>query len=409
MSGPTPPAERLQVVDVLRGVAVFGILLVNMELFSTPIYLVGQAARLWPGWTDRAADWLIRVAAEGKFYTMFSFLFGLGLAVQMERTRARGARFVPLYARRLLMLGVIGAAHAVLLWIGDILLTYAVLGFVLLLFRHRRPRVVLAAAGACLLLAVVINAGPAAVAFLDERVAGTPPDDPGQTDVALERLAQQATQAYTQGSFTDIVRQRLRDLRFLYPYEIFLVFSVFAMFLLGLYAGRRGVFHDVPAHRGLIRRALWWGGGIGLAGNLAFALTATCQGALADLVGAVGFEIGAPALSIAYMSGVTLLTQGAEWRRRLAPLAAVGRTALSNYLLQSLICTTIFYGYGLGWFGRVGPAAGAALAVAIYAVQVPLSVWWVRRFQFGPVEWLWRSLTYLQVPPMRQASGQPAS
>jgi uncharacterized protein len=125
---------------------------------------------------------------------------------------------------------------------------------------------------------------------------------------------------------------------------------------------------------------------------------------LADLAGSVGFEVGAPALSIAYMSAITLLAEREVWRRRLTPLAAVGRTALSNYLLQSLICTTIFYSYGLGLFGKVGPAAGTALAVVIYAVQVPLSGWWLRRFEFGPMEWLWRSLTYMKRQPMVESS-----
>ena len=401
MSGPTPLAERLEVVDILRGVAIFGILLVNMELFTTPIYQTGTAYRLWPGWANQTVDWVIRFLAEGKFYTLFSFLFGFGLAMQMERARVRGVRFVPLYVRRLLVLLIIGAAHALLLWIGDILVTYAVLGFVLLLFRNRRPRTVLTAAGACLLLAVVVNAAPAAVALYADRAAATEPSDVDQTDATLELLAQQATRVYTQGSFAEIVRQRLRDLRFLYSFEILVVFGVLTMFLLGLYAGRRGLFHDVGAHRALIRQALWWGGGIGLAGNLAFAMTATHESSLADLISAIGFEVGAPALSVAYMSGLTLLTQQAAWRARLAPLAAVGRMALSNYLFQSVICTTIFYGYGLGLFGKVGPAAGATLAVAIYAVQIPLSGWWLRRFQFGPVEWLWRSLTYLRIQPMR--------
>ena len=402
MSGPTPLSERLEVVDILRGVAILGILLVNMELFSTPIYQTGMAHRLWPGWGDRTVDWLIRFLAEGKFYTMFSFLFGFGLAMQMERAQARGARFVPLYVRRLFVLLLIGAAHALLLWIGDILVTYAALGFILLLFRNRTPRSLLIAAGLCLSLAIVINAAPAALDLYGERIAGAADrTEPVEADPTREWLAQQATRAYTQGRFAEIVQQRIRDLRFLYSFELLVVFGVLTMFLLGLYAGRRGIFRDVAAHRPLIRGALWWGGGMGLAGSLAFALTATRESAPTDLIGAIGFEIGAPALSIAYMSGLTLLAQQEAWRARLAPLAAVGRTALSNYLLQSLICTTIFYGYGLGLFATMGPAAGAALAVGIYAVQVVLSLWWLRRFQFGPIEWLWRSLTYLRVQPMR--------
>jgi uncharacterized protein len=118
-------------------------------------------------------------------------------------------------------------------------------------------------------------------------------------------------------------------------------------------------------------------------------------------VGRLCLVVAAPALALFYASTILLLTQREAWRRRLAPLAAVGRMALSNYLLQSLVCTTIFYSYGLALFDKVGPALGLLLTVAIFLVQVPLSVWWLRRFQFGPVEWLWRSLTYWRVQPLR--------
>ncbi len=113
--------------------------------------------------------------------------------------------------------------------------------------------------------------------------------------------------------------------------------------------------------------------------------------------------IGNPALACVYAIGIILLFQDAGWRRRLLPLVAVGRTALSNYLLQSVICTTIFYSYGFGLYGKVGPAAGMGLSVLIFAVQVPASEWWLRRFQFGPAEWIWRSLTYGQPQPLRIA------
>ncbi len=403
-SSPIPPTERIDVIDILRGFAIFGILLVNMELFTTPIYQAGMAYRLWPGWADRAADGLIRFLAEGKFYTLFSFLFGFGLSVQMGRAQARGARFVPLYARRLLVLLLIGAAHALLVWVGDILVSYAVLGFVLLLFRNRSPRTLLVSAAATLLLTVLINAAPAGLELYGQRSSGTAERVEQRADTgeaAFELLAQQATRAYAHGTFAEIQAQRVRDLRFLYLIEIFAVFSILTMFLLGLYAGRRGIFQDVHVHAPFIRRAMQWGFGIGIAGNLTFAITEVSTGSpLADLAGSIGFEVGAPALSIAYMSAITLLAERDVWRRRLMPLVAVGRTALSNYLLQSLVCTTIFYGYGLGLFGQVGPAAGAALAVAVYAIQIPLSVWWLRRFQFGPMEWLWRSLTYMKRQPM---------
>jgi uncharacterized protein len=122
----------------------------------------------------------------------------------------------------------------------------------------------------------------------------------------------------------------------------------------------------------------------------------------ANILGDALWRVGAPALSFFYASAIVLLFQQAGWRKRLAPLAAVGRTALSNYLLQSVICTTIFYSYGFGLYGRTGWLAGVVLAFLIFAVQVPVSLWWLRRFRFGPVEWLWRSVTYGKRQPMRQ-------
>jgi len=110
--------------------------------------------------------------------------------------------------------------------------------------------------------------------------------------------------------------------------------------------------------------------------------------------------LGVPPLSFGYAAIIVLLVRSPRWRRWLSPLAAVGRTALTNYLLQTLVCTTLFYGYGFGLFGKVGPAAGLLLSVAIYIAQLPLSVWWLRHFRFGPAEWLWRSLTYMRLQPM---------
>jgi len=180
--------------------------------------------------------------------------------------------------------------------------------------------------------------------------------------------------------------------------------SVLAIFLLGLYAGRRRIFHDISAHLPFIRRVQRWGLMIGLAGNAAFAVGGSFEPSPTSVtqnVGRLCLVVAAPAMMLFYASTIVLLTQRDIWRRRLAPLAAVGRTALSNYLLQSLICTTIFYGYGFAFFGKVRPSFGLLLTITIFLIQIPLSVWWLRRFQFGPIEWLWRSLTYWQRQPMR--------
>lgn len=205
--------------------------------------------------------------------------------------------------------------------------------------------------------------------------------------------------------------QRVEDLKFNYldPIAGWIVWAphVFAMFLLGLYVGRLGVFEDPLAYRKLSHRATRWGVGVGLLGNLGFVLAAELSDSdvpsAMGLVTTVCFVFGATALCVGYASTLVLLTQRKGWGTRLAPLGAVGRMALSNYLLQSVIATTLFYSYGLGLYGKVGPAVGAVLAAVIFVIQVALSVWWARRFRFGPVEWLWRSLTYGKRQPMRIA------
>jgi uncharacterized protein len=184
---------------------------------------------------------------------------------------------------------------------------------------------------------------------------------------------------------------------------------VLAIFLLGLYAGRRRIFHDISAHLPFIRRVQRWGLIIGVAGNAAFVVEGSFSPSPTSVmqnVGALCLLLAAPAMSCFYASTIILLMQRESWRRRLAPLAAVGRMALSNYLLQSLICTVIFYSYGLALFGKVRPSLGLLLTIIIFLIQISLSVWWLRRFQFGPIEWLWRSLTYWQRQPMRVSRSQ---
>ncbi len=214
-AGPVRQSERIQIVDILRGFALFGILLVNMELFSHPIQSFVLPADPNMPWYDQVAQWLVRFLAEGKFYALFSFLFGLGLTLQMGRVEARGGRFAPLYARRLLVLLVIGVIHAFFIWIGDILMLYALLGFVLLLFRKAKPRTLLIWAVIFWALPILFNFGSAGLIAL----ARSDPGAGAQIDtvfanqiVAYQAEAVHALAVYSGGTFAEITAQRASDM-----------------------------------------------------------------------------------------------------------------------------------------------------------------------------------------------------
>ena len=405
--GPVALSDRIHVIDILRGFALLGILLVNMHLFSHPVQelLIGydEVGPLF----DRVAALGIQIFAESKFYPIFSFLFGLGFALQIQRAEERGTTFVPLYLRRLFILLLIGLAHAIFVWVGDILVLYAVLGAILLLFfRKRSPRILLMWAGVFLALSVLLPAGLSGLAMLAKLTPAGAAEVSASfaaSDAGLRADAAQADVIYATGSFAEITAQRLSDLRLMYSVAVFLAFNAFAMFLLGLYAGRRGIFRDISGHTPLLKKLFWWGLVLGVSSNLAHAMAShgpefalpNWMDVLADSAG----TLGGPVLALGYIAGITLLLQRDAWRARLGPLAAVGRMALTNYMLQSLTATMLFYGYGFGLFGQVGPGLGLLVTVAIFGAQIPLSVWWLRHFQYGPAEWLWRTLTYLRWQP----------
>jgi len=364
---PTTAQERIEVIDVLRGFTIFGILLVNMPLYGWPSWGPMRAIRAQQAYgpVDDAASWFLWLFAEDKFYPLLSFLFGLGFSIQLGRMAASAADFLSVYRRRLMALLLIGLVHGLLVWPGDILTTYALMGFLLLPFRACSQKAILAFAIIFLLLPIVVfpiqvDAHRRLFSYI---VA---------SDADYKALFNEAVRVFSHGTFAEITLERARAFSFNLSGPISML-QILGLFLFGLYAGLRGFFQNLQSYLSLPQ-------GIGQYFNaLASEMLETA---------------GSLALSFFYASAIILLAQRPVWKTRLAPLAAVGRTALSNYLFQSLIGTTIFYSYGLGLFGRVGPAWGLALTIAIYSIQVPLSVCWLRHFRFGPMEWVWRSLTY---------------
>jgi uncharacterized protein len=398
--GPIAPASRIVEIDIVRGFALFGVLLVNM-------YGFGADSIAWDSSTDQLAFAIKRVFFESKSWTLFSMLFGLGFAMQMERASGRGIRIFPTYLRRLVVLFAFGAVHA-LLYDGDILMLYAELGIGLLMI-HRLPTRIL------LLLAIGLM-----LVFPLVRLASAwdQPIEPEETlsggEARDELEYDQDTDVYAVGSFAEVAADNANAIP-ADPLEDIDTpesgLAVFAMFILGLCIGRSGVLRDIPGHATSIARVRTWGLGIGLtamATERALAATAGYAifrpqqaGAGVQFAGDLLFTFGATALALGYAATLILASQTPRGKTALAPLAGVGRLALTVYLTQTLMFTTLFYGYGFGRAFRLGPAAVTAWAVTFFAVQVVACQWWSKRFRFGPMEWLWRSVTYLKWQPLR--------
>jgi len=415
---PIDSSERLALLDTLRGFALRGVFVSNVYMwFSGRAFIpraqmevmMANASRL-----DTLTTQAFMLLVFGKFITLFSFLFGLGFAVQLGRAEERGASITPLYSRRLGVMLVMGLAHLLLLWYGDILSTYAVLGFGLLLFRRRSDRTLLICAALLVFVWPIIGM---VVLRLPQLLADTPEAGAAIAKAAGERsatLKAQALAAFSGGSWLDVVKASgnfyVRD--FL-PMILATMLATFGRFLLGLWAGRRRLFHDAPQHLRLFRRLLGWGLVAGVIGSgtglvmqqlmLRQTLTPEMLPTWLPFVMAPLRHVGELGFAAVYVSGITLLFQRATWQKRLGLLAPVGRMALTNYLSQTVISVLFFYGYGLGNITKVGPAACFALCLAAFSVQGVLSHLWLSRFRFGPAEWVWRSLTYGKIQPLRRS------
>lgn len=386
---------RLADVDALRGFALFGILVVNIGAFASTYYGMGMTDPAFSSGPDLAVNWLITLFFETKFYLLFSFLFGYSFTLQMDSAERVGAAFIPRILRRQVGLALIGIAHAVLLYHGDILVTYGVLGLLLLTLRGMSERrAVTVAAGLILLTALAW----AAIGVLIIRYGD------GNDPAGMEAEAIRAATAYRE-SIGGVIGQHLRELSTAWFVLAFLQAPcALAMFLLGLVAGRRRILADLGAHRPLLKRMAAVGLPVGLAGAVVYASSSMFLDDPGDSMFGLAFGLlTAPLLTGAYIAVALLASSTRPGRAVVAALAPAGRMSLSNYLLQSLLCSLIFTAYGLGLVGRLAPLPVFLIAAGIFAAQLAISAWWLRHHAYGPIEWLLRALTVGSFPAWKPA------
>jgi len=297
--------------------------------------------------------------------------------------------------------------HAFFIWSGDILVAYALLGFLLPLFFNRKPKTLLiwAATLFCvfiLLTALLIGL----IALLNTVKAGTTADITQSVVTDMESRVESSLHAYGQGTFAEIMTQRTSDTFFALSQMLYAgLFTMFPLFLLGLYVGKKAILQNIEANLPLIKTTWKWSLVIGLPMSIVQFICTKLMAAdlfsVYSVIHTVTAILGGVGLCLFFMTSIVLLCQDKKWSLKLKPLASMGRMSLSNYLFQSIVCTTIFYSYGLGLYGKVGPALGFVLTIVILTLQIFISTYWLKRYQFGPMEWVWRCLTYGKLFRMR--------
>jgi uncharacterized protein len=395
-----PVRERVHALDVVRGVAVAGILFANVLVFFGLTFLSPERAAAFPtAGADHVAHLLERVLVEGKFYSIFSLLFGIGFGMQLARA---GDAAIPRFQRRLRILLAIGAIHAVFIWAGDILMLYALLGFTMPWFARKddrgllrwtvallaTPTVLYLVALAVFMLVAGGNAGAAAGAANGDANGGA--GIPAAILAIFEKIGTGGLKDAFIGNLV-FLAGRWGDLIATMRFP-----KVLGMFVFGLLLVRSGLALAPAQHRATLVRWSAIGWGVGLPANIIAVWAFTQWPYLPPSVGAalgVAMQgVGIPLLALGYAASVALLV--VDRRRGIGVFGPMGRMALTNYLMHSVIGVVLSYGFGLGLWWRVGASTAMAIAVAIVLVQIPLSAWWLSRHQYGPVERIWRRLTH---------------
>ncbi len=374
-------------IDFLRGISIVGILLVNMLDFHSPLlYLESD---YWENKLDLYTYALIDIFAQGNFYPLFAFLFGFGTVILMNRSVQKGISFPALFTRRMIFLLLLGMIHAFLIWHGDILITYAICGFLLLLVYRLKGKTLLH-------LSVWLYTIPYGVLGLLMLLIEllTPTSELLKTNFSK---INEVIAIYSSGSFAEIFSLRFNEWATAngMPNVILVILSVFPCILAGMAFAKLGWLTNLTNHQRKLKIIFL----ISLPAGLILKIFPYLSG---PNYASKFFQdfFGGPLLTLAIITGVTLIYEKSQKVRKLAvPFVRLGRMSLTNYLMHSILCTLIFYSYGLGLYGEVGAFMGTLLAVLIILFQLIFTKYWLRFFRMGPIEYGWRIITYWDKPP----------
>lgn len=404
---PTLSSERIVSLDVLRGFAVLGILIMNIQSFSmiSAAYFFPTAYGDFTG--IHKVVWIFsHIFADTKFITLFSILFGAGIVLFTERLKKKGIKSVALHYRRIFWLLVFGLMHAYLLWHGDILVTYALCGFLVVLFRKKTPRTLF-------ILGLVFIAIPSLFYLFSGTTMQFWPEEQANAFIrSWQPLMEDIHHELEVFRGGWLKQMELRVEESVYMQTVALFYNTgwrcFGLMLIGMALFKTRVLSAERTNRFYTILAL-----AGLIAGLVLVITGVYKNFEHDFAVEYSFFLGSQynywgslGISMAYIALIMLLTKASANGWFLKSLRAVGQMAFTNYLLQTILCTFIFYGHGLGLFGKIERFGQIGIVAGIWIIQMVVSPLWLKYFRYGPLEWAWRSLTYWHLQPFkRKAAG----
>ncbi|CAH0249017.1 hypothetical protein SRABI134_03160 [Peribacillus sp. Bi134] len=386
---PLQESKRIESIDILRGLAILGIFLVNMPSFHSPLLYIDGAER-WAGGWDRILYVFSDIVAQASFYPLFAFLFGFGAIILAVRSEEKGTSFPLLYMKRLSFLLILGCIHAFFIWHGDILINYAVFGFAFLFFYKMRGRNLILLGSVCYVLPFAILSSFLIMSIFEGDSMAITTDS---------EMMKQSLEAYQSGTFTEIMSQRALDWYMVNnPFNAIILFlSIFPFFLMGAGVAKQGFLQNPTQYKRQLKTISIVSLLLGMSIKFLPYVTVYHFGTIF-----VQDYLGGPLLTVFYITAIALLAERAGASRLLQPFSYIGRMSMSNYLFQSMVCTAIFYSYGLGLYGSVSYTTGFVFLIALFCLQILLSLLWMGLFYYGPVEYIWHFFTYGKKPVMRK-------
>lgn len=398
---PVLPKERYLILDILRGLALFGIGIANFPEFSLYTFLNSESVLAMPtAGMDRILKYLLTIFIDGKFYTMFSILFGMGFSIIISNVMRRQENGFPIFYRRMSILFIMGFLHLMFVWSGDILMLYALLGMILPLFRHVSNKGLLLASASLLMFPIIME--------VIISVSGFSPSAPvvsmqqyfcAKYGITEDNFAFWLRDAHHYGDVFSFLVQGafVRMQEFI---EGNRYFKVMGLFLLGFYIGRNRLYANLDSNKKLFVRVFKYGMVIGLPASLFYAWHALNAYPWGQVSHSVLYTVSVFPLGLAYMAGICLVYRRHRESVIFKVLAKPGQMALTNYIGQSLCGAFIFYGIGLGLGATIGLIHVVWITIGVYLVEILFSNIWLRYCQFGPLEWIWRMLTYKKRLPL---------